>query len=332
MNDPHRERWTAPGRAARFHLLGRSGSNSSLTPVLSLVASMMLIAVSSQAFPGGTPDFQTDVGPYCAACHASTADSDLAGFGPRAAAELAVTKHLTPIHAGEGPYAALSPPERAQLIELIQRVDQQATVSIEFPAKVAAGATFRVTVHVAGGAGPSVGVGLVDRAHRFFARPASAAGWQVLGAPSVIGPKGPQSQWLARRPERVGRGITFVNVTGMDASAEENRWSKAKVIYTLKAPLVPGDYPLAGAFFYGTETATQLGSRVDAQRRRQPLGGEAGRSGRIKFTKSGLVKVTAPESIPASPSALGPAPAAASAIPTASPRQPASTTTSGAVR
>ena len=34
------------------------------------------------------------------------------------------------------------------------------------------------------------------------------------GAPTVIGPSGsPQSDWLGKRPERLGRGITYVNVT-----------------------------------------------------------------------------------------------------------------------
>ena len=52
------------------------------------------------AYPGGTPDFQTDVAPFCAGCHASTADSDLAGLGDRASAELAIHKHLEPIRRG----------------------------------------------------------------------------------------------------------------------------------------------------------------------------------------------------------------------------------------
>ena len=260
----------------------------------------------ASAYPGGTPDFQTDVAPYCAACHASTADSDLLGLGDRAVAELAQNKHLAPIHAGAGPYAGLSAPDRAKLIELIAAVDQHSTIAVEFPAQVAVGETFRVTVKVTGGAGPAVGVGLVDRAHRFFARPASAVGWQVVGAPSVIGPKGPQSDWLARRPEREGRGITFVNIDGIRSDAEQGDWAKAKVIFTLKAPETPGNYPLVGAFFYGTETAVRASSRVDPQRGLQPLGGAAGRSGRIKFSAPGLITVKSPEAMPAAP-----APAAA---------------------
>ena len=36
------------------------------------------------AYPGGTPDFQTDVAPFCAACHSSRSEEALAGgwLGP----------------------------------------------------------------------------------------------------------------------------------------------------------------------------------------------------------------------------------------------------------
>lgn len=287
------------------HSIGQTISGTRLA--LGFVVGTLLVAFLglgvAGAYPGGTPDFQTDVGPYCAACHASTADSDLAGLGDRATAELPPNKHYALIQAGTGPYAALSEAERARLIGLVAAVDRNSTIAIEFPAQVAAGETFTVTVKVAGGAGPSVAVALVDRPHRFFARPASAVGWQVVGAPSVIGPKGPQTKWIERRPERQGRGITFVNIGGIESSADADQWSRAKVIFTLKAPSTPGNYPMVGAFFYGTETGTSLGARVDPQRGLQPLGGAAGRSGRIKFTAPGLITVKPAESIPAAPAA-----------------------------
>ncbi len=68
----------------------------------------------ASAYPGGTPDFQTDVAPYCAACHASTSADDLAGLGDRATAELATHKHFAAIRAGAGPYAELPEPDRAR--------------------------------------------------------------------------------------------------------------------------------------------------------------------------------------------------------------------------
>jgi hypothetical protein len=253
-----------------------------------LIACMAGIA---SAYPGGTPDFQTDVAPYCAACHASTADSDLLGLGDRARSELAAHKHLASIKNGVGPYAELNEADRAKLVEWLAAVDRNSTIFLETPAQVTPGQTFQVTVKVTGGAGPSVGVALVDRAHRFFARPASAVGWQVEGAPTIIGPKGPQSDWLERRPEREGRSITFVNVEGIESNAALDKWSRAKIVFTLKAPLTVGDYPLVGAYFYGTETGNALSTRIHPKFGPQPLGGVAGTSGRIKFSDSTVISV-----------------------------------------
>lgn len=250
------------------------------------------------AYPGGTPDFQTDVGPYCAACHSSTADSDLVGLGDRARAELALNKHFVPIREGAGAYADLSEADREKLIELLSAVDRNSTIALEYPAQVEPGESFQVTVKITGGAGPTVGVGLVDRAHRFFARPASAIGWQVEGSPTVIGPKGPQTEWIERRPEREGRGITFVNVEGIESSADLDKWSRAKIVFTLKAPAVPGDYPLVGAYFYGTETGAALSTRMHPHYGPQPMGGAAGKSGRIKFSDAGVISVKQSVEVP----------------------------------
>jgi hypothetical protein len=263
---------------------------------------------SAFAYPGGTPDFQTDVGPFCAACHSSTADADLTGLGDRAHAELASNKHFGAIRSGTGPYADLSEQDRARLIELLTAIDRNSTIVLEHPAQVTPGESFQVTVKVTGGAGPSVGIALVDRPHRFFARPASAVGWAVEGSPSIIGPKGPQSNWIERRPEREGRGITFVNVEGIESNADTDKWSRAKVVFTLKAPTTVGDYPLVGAYFYGTETGTALSTRANPQLGPQPLGGTAGKSGRIKFSTSGLISVREAKQMPEAQPVAVPAP------------------------
>lgn len=248
-------------------------------------------AAGVRAYPGGTPHFQTDVAPYCAACHSSTAESDLSGVGDQATAELALNKHYAAIRAGLGPYAELSEADRALLVEQLVAVDLNATIALEAPAQVTPGEVFQVTIRLIGGAGPVVGVGLVDRAHRYFARPASALGWQVIGAPTVIGPDGPQTEWIARRPEREGRNVTFVNVEGARSSVDRGSWSRAKVIFSLRAPLEAGDYPLVGAYFYGTEKAAALSTRQTPDRGPQPLGGFSGASGRIKFSERVLVSV-----------------------------------------
>ncbi len=257
--------------------------------VMGLIAS--LAAGTAAAYPGGTPDFQTDVGPFCAVCHSSTAKQDLSGLGERASAELASNKHCAAIRAGAGKYSELSEEDRDRLIDLLSAVDRNSTIVLEFPAQVAPGETFQVTVKLTGGAGPSIGVGLVDRPHRFFARPASALGWEVVGAPTIIGPKGPQSNWIERRPEREGRNITFVNVEGVHSSADDDKWSRAKIIYTLKAPSAVGDYPLVGAYFYGTETAVAMSTRMHPEYGPQPLGGVLGKSGRVKFSETAIISV-----------------------------------------
>lgn len=257
--------------------------------VMGLMAS--LVAGTAAAYPGGTPDFQTDVAPYCAGCHSSTAMADLSGTGQRASAELAENKHYAAIRAGSGQYSGLSEADRVRLIELLSAVDRNSTIVLEFPPQVSPGEVFQVTVKVTGGAGPTVGVGLVDRPHRFFARPASALGWEVVGAPTIIGPKGPQSNWIERRPEREGRNITFVNVDGIHSSADDDKWSRAKIIFTLKAPAVPGDYPLVGAYFYGTETGVAISTREHPERGPQPLGGVLGKSGRVKFSETAVISV-----------------------------------------
>ncbi len=257
------------------------------------VATMVAAPAAVNAYPGGTPDFQTDVAPFCAACHSSVTVEALEGAGPRAEKELAANKHLASIVQGQQPYDKLSEADRAALAQQLQAVDLNSKIElVDFPPQVKPGETFNVTVIVTGGAGPVVAVGLVDRAHRWYARPASSTGWSVVGPPTVIGPDGkPQTEWLDRRPARMGRKITYVNITGVASDAVAGRWSKSKVIYTLQAPDRVGDYPLVGAYLYGTEKATKLGSTEHPVYGKQPLGGYGGKSGRVRFTAPIVISV-----------------------------------------
>ncbi|MBW2275333.1 MAG: hypothetical protein JRG96_18865 [Deltaproteobacteria bacterium] len=261
--------------------------------LLSLLALVVLcVAGSASAYPGGTPDFQTDVEPFCAACHSSTDEAALAGAGERARKEVAARKHIAPIQAGEKGYGKLSEADRATLIAHIQAVDANSKITLEFPPQVAAGENFQVTVKLTGGAGPVVGVALVDRPHRWFARSATSAGWTVVDAPTVIGPDGSlQTQWLGRRPERYGRNITYVNVTGVSSDAAAGTWSKSKVIFTLRAPDKPGDYPLVGTYLYGTEKASPLGYEEHPIYGKLVRGTYQGKSGRVKFTPLHVITV-----------------------------------------
>ncbi len=251
------------------------------------------LAGGARAYPGGTPAYQTDVAPFCAGCHASRQESQLAGLpAARVAKELPEAKHLALIRAGEGGYEALSEAERRRLAELVAAVDRAATVSLEAPSEVAAGAVFEVTVRTRGGAGPVVGVALVDGGHRYLARPAASAGWQVEGEPEPRVEGGEvQREWLHRRPEALGRNLSFVNITGVEGDAETGRYTATRTVFRLRAPSRPGSYPLAAVFFYGTEKATPLGYVEDPIRGRQVRGGFLGHSGRILFTDVTRIEV-----------------------------------------
>jgi hypothetical protein len=261
--------------------------------VLAIVAAAALAApLGAAAYPGGTPNYQTDVGPFCAGCHASRSADALAGIGERAEKEVAERKHIAVILAGEKGYASLSEGDRQTLAEQIRALDVASSASMAAPATVKAGATFEVSVSVTGGAGPVVGVGLVDSAHRWYARPAVAAGWIVAAPPKIVGPDGqPQVDWLAKRPENLDRNITFVNVTGIASDSAAQQWSSARVTFTLQAPSKPGVYPLVAVYLYGTEKSSLLGYTTNAVGWKEVRGGVSGASGRVLFTPPNQITV-----------------------------------------
>jgi hypothetical protein len=237
------------------------------------------------AYPGGTPDFQTDAAPFCAGCHSSRSEDALAGAGDRAGKEVAERKHLAVVLSGQKGYASLTESDRHTLAEQIRALDEASTVALAAPAALQPGQSFDVRVDVTGGAGPAVGVALVDQAHRWFARPATAAGWQVVAPPKITGPDGqPQTDWLARRPESLDRNLSFVNVLNVASDSAAKSWAKASVLFTLRAPDRPGVYPLAAAYFYGTEKSTVLGYTTNPLGFKEPRGGFTGGSGRVLFT------------------------------------------------
>jgi hypothetical protein len=89
-----------------------------------------------------------------------------------------------------------------------------------------------------------------------------------------------------------------VNVEGVHSNAETDKWSRAKIIFTLKAPNTPGDYPLVGTYFYGTETGTSISTQMHPEYGPQPLGGALGKSGRVKFSTPALINVKEAEPQP----------------------------------
>src|SRR2546422_10833039 len=117
--------------------------------------------------------------PFCAPCHAPPSPAQLralpAGAG---AAETTEGKHFGRIRT-DPVYRALSPADRERLIAAIKWVDEQASVTIQVPSQARRNSRIEVTVVTRGGAGPVVGVSLVDSAIRYQARPISASGSNV---------------------------------------------------------------------------------------------------------------------------------------------------------
>jgi len=261
---------------------------------VSFVCVLLVAALAASvagAYPGGTPDYQTDVAPFCASCHSSIDASSLAGAPPdRAQKELAANKHLAQIRGGAANtgYQTLSEVDRNLLVQQIEALDQASTVELQAPAMLTPGQTFKVTVIVHGGGGPVAGVALVDTDQRWYARPAPAAGWGMVDAPEIRGTDGkPQTKWLEKRPAALGRNISYVNIEGMSSDAASASFPSAQVIFTLTAPQTSGRYPLSVAYFYGTELASPLGTKIDPKdplQRKMPVGGFTGASGRVRFT------------------------------------------------
>jgi hypothetical protein len=282
---------------------------------LAALGAVLGFPLTAASYPEGTPDFQTDVAPFCAGCHASRDAAALAGAEDLAQREVAERKHIARILAGQQGYASLSETDRQALAEQIRALDEASTVTLAAPAAVTAGQSFQVTVNVTGGAGPVVGVGLVDRAHRWYAAPAPSAGWSVAEPPQVTGQDGQlQSRWISKRPESAGRNLSFVNITGVSSDAVLEKWGSANVVFTLRAPDRPGGYPLAAAYLYGTETSTVLGYTTDPSGVKQPRGGFEGGSGRVLFSEQLQIQVQPaqaappPPAVPPSPPQKAPAP------------------------
>ena len=248
--------------------------------------------LSAGAYPGGTRSFQTDVAPFCASCHSSRSAEALAGAGQRAEKEVAERKHIAVILSGQKGYESLSEADRQTLAEQIRALDEASTVTLVAPETVAPGEEFQVTVRVTGGAGPVVGVALVDTDHRWYARPAASVGWRVVAPPEITKPDQPQT-WVDRRPAERDHNLSFVNIEGIESDAATAQWDAAEVAFSLRAPDRAGSYPLAAAYFYGTEKSSLLGYTTNAVGRKEVRGGFTGGSGRLLFSSVVMIAVEA---------------------------------------
>jgi hypothetical protein len=269
--------------------------------VLFTMASFALVGVAG-AYPGGTPSYQTDVAPFCAGCHSSRSVDMLEGSPDRAAKETSERKHIAVVLSGQKGYSSLSEPDRLALAEQIRALDAASTVALAAPARVTTGQTFEVRISV---------ISLVDRPHRWYARPAASAGWQIAAPPKITGPDGAaQHEWLARRPDADGHNVSYVNVTDISSDPAAGKWGSASVVFTLRAPMLPGKYPLAAAYLYGTEKSSILGYTTNALGWKEPRGGMGGPSGRVLFTELYAIEVSPPAMPSAAPAAEKPQPSA----------------------
>ncbi len=275
-----------------------------------VLATAWLLAGGAAAHPGGTPVGVPAAGLYCATCHASTATTDFEGQAARAESELVEKKHLSAIRAGIGSYQTLSKADRERLATLIESVDRHSQISVDVPASVAPGARFEIKVVLTGGAGPTVAVGLFDRPHRLYARPIATKGFELIGDPRVSGGRlrataASGKSAASPAPVVVKRVHTLFDIEGVSSSADADRWAKVEIVFALQAPAEPGDYPIFGAYLYGTEKAVKLSTRTDDSRFPPfPLGGETAASGRVKFSAPQVLRV-GPAAEPAADAGVG---------------------------
>jgi hypothetical protein len=236
------------------------------------------------ADPYGPPHAVTDMAPFCASCHASTSVTQLPDLRPEIArTETIEEKHIQHIKTGAA-YKDLTAAQRETLIDAVTWVDEHATVSIAGPERAKRNSRIEVTVITKGGAGPAIGLSLVDSLVRFQARPISSSGFKVLGPPMVIGPDHKaQADWIDRRVRGSDLSLSTIMITGIHGDAETQEVSETRTTWNLRTPAEPGVYRIAVAFYYGTEKAHPLGTVVN-NGRPEPRGGPNGPSGRVMFS------------------------------------------------
>ena len=259
-----------------------------VAPLLSL---MILAAAVALADPHGPPHAVTDMAPFCASCHASTSLDQLRELpADVAAGETVESKHLNRIKTDPA-YKDLSPEDRDLLIAAVKWVDQYASVKIMSPTQARRNGRIDVTVVTRGGAGPVVGVSLVDSTLRFQARPLTSSGFKVVGPALVYGPSGkPQAQWIEQRYRGTDMGLATVMIEGIRGDALAGRVDETRTTWVLRVPPEPGTYTIAAAFFYGTEKGQPMGT-VMHNGLAGPRGGSSGASGRIMFSEPVKISV-----------------------------------------
>ena len=259
-----------------------------------LAVFLLILALGSpvEAYNGGPLLLVTDLASSCAACHSSVQKEQLRNL-PDALqnAQWVENKHYKQIEAGEGSYKDMTPADRARLLADVKAIDAVAAAVLTAPTSARPGQEITVTAAVKGGAGPVVGVFLVDTDIRFQTRPVSADGWVVLGAPRIVGPDGQaQTRWSDGRAEGLHKNLNSALIFSHKSDLEKKAFPESKVTWTLRAPQEPGTYTVFVAFHYGTEKASPVGS-VERAGTVFPRGGPGGPSGHILFSRPVTITV-----------------------------------------
>jgi len=265
-----------------------------MTRLVVVGISMVVLAVAPgvEAYNGGPLLIVTDLASSCAGCHSSVQKEQVRN-APEAfqSSQWVENKHYKQIEEGAGPYKEMSPADRARLLADVKAIDAAASAVLAGPTAAKPGQEMTVTATVKGGAGPVIGVFLLDTDLRLQTRAITADGWFIVGAPKVTGPDGQaQTRWTDGRADGLPKNINSALVFSHKSDLEKKAFPESKVTWTLRAPHDPGTYTLYVAFHYGTEKASPVGA-VERAGTVFPRGGPAGPSGHILFSKPLTVTV-----------------------------------------
>ncbi|HLC42940.1 MAG TPA: hypothetical protein VJO34_15110 [Methylomirabilota bacterium] len=263
-----------------------------------LICSAMLVCFAvaptdvASGFANGPLRNVTDLSPTCADCHSSMQRETLKEFPSEVVdAYMVENRHYKAIEEGERAYREMSAQDRSRLLQDVRAMDAAASVALTAPGSARPGQEITVTVTAKGGAGPVVGLFLLDTPSRFQSRTPASDGWFIVGAAKVWGPDGKeQTRWLDSRAEGLKKNLNSVIVFGVKSDLEKKEFPESKATWTLRAPREPGTYTLAAAFHYGTEKASPAG-RVERAGSVFPRGGGLGAAGRILFSRPVTVTV-----------------------------------------
>jgi hypothetical protein len=251
------------------------------------IMSLIELAGSAGAYPGGPQIQVTDIMPVCAGCHLTTKVAHTPEHRAHySRAELPANEHYKALELPDKAYRLIPKDKRKALLEVVKWVDDNSSVTLKAPTTAKPGSTIQVAVETKGGIGPVVGVALVDLPLRFQARPIASDGWYVVDQPTVIGPDGKEQRWWLDKRANEKKNLSFILVQAK-VDVEKKVLPTARITWNLRAPIDPAPYTITAAFLYGTEEVDEYKSG----KLEPPPGGSSGPSGRTAFSDPVTVTV-----------------------------------------